>query len=57
MARILIATDSNKEKTSKNSVCLVLKSVTEPGADMHCGVNAPGYRDYQINNWLDETLG
>ncbi|HLJ45935.1 MAG TPA: hypothetical protein VKU01_08005 [Bryobacteraceae bacterium] len=26
------------------------------GADLHCEVNAPGYRDYQIYNWLDETL-
>ncbi|HYL76858.1 MAG TPA: hypothetical protein VEU96_21760 [Bryobacteraceae bacterium] len=29
----------------------------EQGADMHCEVNAPGYRDYCIYNWLDEILG
>lgn len=26
------------------------------GADLHCEVNAPGYRDFCIYNWLDETL-
>jgi FrsA-like alpha/beta hydrolase family protein len=26
------------------------------GADQHCEVAAPGYRDYCIYNWLDETL-
>jgi len=29
----------------------------EQGADLHCEVNAPGYRDFRIYNWLDETLG
>jgi hypothetical protein len=28
----------------------------EQGADQHCEVAAPGYRDFQILNWLDETL-
>ena len=28
----------------------------EQGADQHCEVAAPGYRDYCIYNWLDETL-
>jgi hypothetical protein len=28
----------------------------EQGADQHCEVAAPGYRDYGIYNWLDETL-
>ncbi|HTQ55004.1 MAG TPA: prolyl oligopeptidase family serine peptidase [Bryobacteraceae bacterium] len=28
----------------------------EQGADQHCEVAAPGYRDYRIYNWLDETL-
>src|ERR1035438_3264015 len=28
----------------------------EQGADQHCEVNAPGYRDYCIYNWLAETL-
>ena len=28
----------------------------EQGADLHCEVNAPGYRDFCIYNWLDETL-
>ena len=28
----------------------------QQGADLHCEVNAPGYRDYCIYNWLDETL-
>jgi len=27
------------------------------GADLHCELNAPGYRDFRIYNWLDETLG
>jgi hypothetical protein len=27
------------------------------GAGQHCEVAAPGYRDYCIYNWLDETLG
>ena len=29
----------------------------EQGAGQHCEVAAPGYRDYCIYNWLDETLG
>jgi hypothetical protein len=28
----------------------------DQGADQHCEVAAPGYRDYCIYNWLDETL-
>jgi hypothetical protein len=28
----------------------------DQGADQHCEVAAPGYRDFQIYNWLDETL-
>lgn len=28
----------------------------EQGAGQHCEVAAPGYRDYCIYNWLDETL-
>lgn len=28
----------------------------EQGADQHCEVAAPGYRDFCIYNWLDETL-
>jgi hypothetical protein len=28
----------------------------DQGADLHCELNAPGYRDYRIYNWLDETL-
>ncbi len=26
------------------------------GADIHCELNAPGYRDLRIYNWLDERL-
>jgi hypothetical protein len=26
------------------------------GAELHCEVNAPGYRDFCIYNWLDESL-
>ena len=26
------------------------------GAALHCEANAPGYRDFRIYNWLDETL-
>lgn len=28
----------------------------QQGADQHCEVAAPGYRDFCIYNWLDETL-
>jgi hypothetical protein len=28
----------------------------EQGAEQHCEVAAPGYRDYCIYNWLDEIL-
>jgi hypothetical protein len=28
----------------------------EQGADQHCEVAAPGYRDYCIYNWLDDAL-
>ncbi len=28
----------------------------EQGADQHCEVAAPGYRDYCLYNWLEETL-
>jgi hypothetical protein len=28
----------------------------DQGADQHCEVAAPGYRDYCIYNWLDEVL-
>ena len=29
----------------------------EQGADQHCEISAPGYRDYCIYNWLAEALG
>ena len=29
----------------------------DSGAGQHCEVAAPGYRDYCLYNWLDETLG
>ncbi len=29
----------------------------EQGAGLHCEVNAPGYRDLRVFDWLDETLG
>ncbi len=28
----------------------------EQGAGLHCEANAPGYRDFRIYNWLDQTL-
>ena len=28
----------------------------QEGADLHCELNSPGYRDFRIYNWLDETL-
>ena len=28
----------------------------DQGADQHCEVAAPGYRDFCIYNWLDEVL-
>ena len=35
----------------------IVRFTREQGADQHCEVNAPGYRDFCIYNWLDETLG
>lgn len=35
----------------------MVRFTREQGADQHCEVAAPGYRDYCIYNWLDETLG
>jgi hypothetical protein len=35
----------------------LLDFTVEQGAGLHCEVNAPGYRDFRIYNWLDETLG
>jgi Esterase FrsA-like len=35
----------------------LLDFTTEQGAGLHCEVNAPGYRDFRIYNWLDESLG
>lgn len=29
---------------------------TEQGAQLHCEVNSPGYRDFRIYDWLDHTL-
>jgi len=34
----------------------MVKFTSEQGADQHCEVAAPGYRDFCIYNWLDETL-
>jgi len=34
----------------------LLDFTAEQGAALHCEVNAPGYRDFRIYNWLDETL-
>jgi hypothetical protein len=33
----------------------LVRLTREQGAEQHCEVNAPGYRDYCICNWLDET--
>lgn len=30
--------------------------IAEQGAQLHCEVNAPGYRDSRIYDWLDQTL-
>jgi len=35
----------------------LVRFTREQGADQHCEINAPGYRDYCIYNWLAETLG
>lgn len=35
---------------------LIVHFTRDQGADQHCEVAAPGYRDYCIYNWLDETL-
>jgi hypothetical protein len=35
----------------------LLDFTTEQGAGLHCEVDAPGYRDFRIYNWLDESLG
>jgi hypothetical protein len=34
----------------------IVQFTREQGADQHCEVAAPGYRDHCIYNWLDETL-
>jgi len=34
----------------------IIRFTREQGADQHCEVAAPGYRDFCIYNWLDETL-
>ena len=34
----------------------IVRFTREQGAGEHCEVAAPGYRDYCIYNWLDETL-
>ena len=34
----------------------IVRFTREQGAGQHCEVAAPGYRDYCIYNWLDETL-
>lgn len=34
----------------------LLDFTVEQGADLHCEVNALGYRDFCIYNWLDESL-
>ncbi|MGA2181439.1 MAG: alpha/beta fold hydrolase [Bryobacteraceae bacterium] len=34
----------------------IVRFTREQGADQHCEVGAPGYRDFCIYNWLDETL-
>jgi hypothetical protein len=34
----------------------IVQFTREQGAEQHCEVAAPGYRDYCIYNWLDETL-
>ena len=34
----------------------IVRFTREQGADQHCEVAAPGYRDYCIYNWLDEKL-
>ncbi|MFZ0963399.1 MAG: twin-arginine translocation signal domain-containing protein [Terriglobia bacterium] len=35
----------------------LLDFTAEQGAGLHCEVDAPGYRDFRIYKWLDETLG
>jgi len=34
----------------------IIQFTREQGAEQHCEVAAPGYRDYCIYNWLDDTL-
>jgi len=34
----------------------MIRFTHEQGAGQHCEVAAPGYRDFRIYNWLDETL-
>lgn len=34
----------------------LLDFTAEQGAQLHCEANSPGYRDFRIYNWLDETL-
>ena len=35
----------------------LIRFTREQGAGQHCEAGAPGYRDYCIYNWLEETLG
>ena len=34
----------------------LLDFTTEQGAQLHCEVNSPGYRNFRIYNWLDQFL-
>jgi hypothetical protein len=35
----------------------LLNFTRKEGADLHCEVNAPGYRDLRVYDWLDENMG
>ncbi|MGD0939631.1 MAG: prolyl oligopeptidase family serine peptidase [Terracidiphilus sp.] len=47
---------SQKLYDALNCPKTLVKFTREQGADQHCEVAAPGYRDLCIYNWLDEVL-
>lgn len=67
MLRFMLITDSEGEQFFPGQAQKLFDALRCPksmvkftraqGADQHCEVAAPGYRDLQIYDWLDETLG
>ena len=63
----MLITDSEGEQFFPGQAKKLYEALTGPkafvqftraqGADQHCEVAAPGFRDLRIYNWLDEILG